>query len=461
VELRTFLDDRLDQQLRTAATTLRSQASDQDSLVPPSQQLWVLAVDGRGTPIDGQVSGHLLRPDLSTGQIRALIDDVGGPREVTTSDGVELRAMAIYATLQVADPISGMFAEITGYSIVGMSTDELRQTLAQLLRLELLIGSGVLLLASGLTAVGMRTGLRPLYRITRTARAVAAELSPEGTGLDRRVPGADPDSEIGQLADSVNTMLEAVETQFAARRANEERMRQFLADASHELRTPLTSIRGFAELARLRRNAGGADGPGDGDVFDVLDRIEAEGTRMSRLVEDLLALARSDRGVQPRFVVVEVAELIDDAVSGARASYPDRPIEAEVEPFELVGDRDQLLRVLRNLITNAAVHTTAGGLITVSARSDGRWAWLSVSDSGPGLEPEQAAHVFERFWRADKARARVRGGTGLGLAIVAAVVQAHGGTVRFDSTVADGTTVTAIIPVVAQPPAADDDDQAD
>ena len=233
-------------------------------------------------------------------------------------------------------------------------------------------------------------------------------------------------------------------------------MRQFLADASHELRTPLTSIRGYAELARLQRRAGSPGGSGD---EDVLNRIEAEGTRMSRLVEDLLMLARSDRGVQPHFAGVEVAELIDDAVSGARAAYPDRPIEADVQAFELIADRDQLLRVLRNLITNAAVHTAPGGPITVTARSDGEWAWLSVADSGPGMEPGQSEHVFERFWRADKARARVRGGTGLGLAIVRAVVQAHGGAVRFRSTVAEGTTVTVTIPVVARPPAGEQDDE--
>ena len=117
----------------------------------------------------------------------------------------------------------------------------------------------MLLVAVVATAYGVRLSLRPLRRVTSTAREVTAELSPTGTGLDRRVPVApsEVDTEVGQLAESVNTLLAAVETQFAARVESEDRMRQFLADASHELRTPLTSIRGYAELARMQRATAG------------------------------------------------------------------------------------------------------------------------------------------------------------------------------------------------------------
>jgi len=111
------------------------------------------------------------------------------------------------------------------------------------------------------------------------------------------------------------------------------------------------------------------------------------------------------------------------------------------------GDRDQLLRVVRNLVTNAAVHTRTDGPIAVDALRDGAEVLVRVTDAGPGLPPDEAAHVFERFWRADKARSRVRGGTGLGLAIVASAVSAHGGTVRFDSTVEGGSTVTVRLPL--------------
>ncbi|MDT4925714.1 MAG: two-component system, OmpR family, sensor kinase, partial [Pseudonocardiales bacterium] len=280
-------------------------------------------------------------------------------------------------------------------------------------------------------------------RVTGTVQEVAAELSPEGAGLDRRVPVVEEGTEVGQLAQAMNTLLGAVETQFAARLESEWRMRQFLADASHELRTPLTSIRGYAELARMQRAVGNP-------AEDNLDRIESEGTRMSRLVDDLLLLARGDADASAHTAdraPVDVADLVEDAVLGSRAAFPDRRIDVEAEPGPSIsGDRDQLLRVVRNLVTNAAVHTAVGRPILVRAASDGPGVTIQVADGGPGLPPDEAAQVFERFWRADKARTRARGGTGLGLSIVAAIVHAHGGTVRFDSTVESGSTVTVWLP---------------
>jgi two-component system OmpR family sensor kinase len=289
----------------------------------------------------------------------------------------------------------------------------------------------------------VRRSLRNLYVVTGTAQEVAAELSPEGAGLDRRVPVVEEGTEVGQLAESMNTLLAAVETQFAARLESERLLRQFLADASHELRTPLTSIRGYAELARMQRAKGD-------EQQDNLDRIESEGTRMSRLVDDLLLLARGDAdGAEhaAERLPVGLVDMLDDAVSGSRAAFPDRPIDTEIGTLPIVlGDRDQLLRVVRNLIANAAVHTAAGRPILVRAYSENGGAVVQVADGGPGLPPEQAAHVFERFWRADKARTRSRGGSGLGLSIVAAIVKAHGGSVRFDSAVETGSTVTVWLP---------------
>jgi two-component system, OmpR family, sensor kinase len=261
------------------------------------------------------------------------------------------------------------------------------------------------------------------------------------------VPAGEPDTEVGQLAESMNTLLAAVEEQFAARVASEQRMRQFLADASHELRTPLTSIRGYAELARMQQ-AGGVET----DYPGSLRRIESEGTRMSRLVDDLLTLARNDHpdgadGSTPR-EPVDVADLVHDAVDGARAGYPDRPITVSAAAgLTVIGDHDALLRVVRNLVTNAAVHTRDGGPVAVTAARDGEDVLVQVRDSGPGLPPEETAHVFERFWRADKARSRASGGSGLGLAIVASIVAAHGGTVSFASSVEAGSTVSVRLPI--------------
>jgi two-component system OmpR family sensor kinase len=340
---------------------------------------------------------------------------------------------------------------VGGFIVVtGMSIGEVNRTLGRLVAIEIIIGGAAVAVALVATTFGVRRGLRNLYVVSGTAREVAAELSPTGAGLDRRVPVVEEGTEVGQLAESMNTLLAAVETQFAARMESERLLRQFLADASHELRTPLTSIRGYAELARMQRAAGEADG----GHADNLDRIESEGTRMSRLVDDLLLLARGDAdGTEhaPERLPVDLADMLDDAVSGSRAAFPDRQIDTDIGVLPVVlGDRDQLLRVVRNLITNAAVHTAPERPILVRAHTDGGGAVIAVADGGPGLPPEQAAHVFERFWRADKARTRARGGSGLGLSIVAAIVQAHGGTARFDSSVESGSTVTVWLPAATE-----------
>jgi two-component system OmpR family sensor kinase len=329
-----------------------------------------------------------------------------------------------------------------GKVIIAMSTVDLASTLAKLLALEVIGGAVVVAAVAALGTVGVRLGLRPLDRVTRTARAVAAELSPDGSGLDRRVDVDDPDTEVGQLAEAVNTMLDAVETEYAARYESEQRMRRFLADASHELRTPLTSLRGYAELIRLR----GKEGT-DAEARDALRRIEAEGTRMSRLVDDLLTLARYDRGAIPEWEPVGLTDVVADAVAGVHAAYPDRTITMvdPGTPATVLGDRDQLLQVVRNVLTNAATHTPDGP-VTVTVSTPDSEVVVAVRDTGPGLLPEQAARVFDRFWRADIARTRTRGGSGLGLSIVQTLLAGHRGRVNFESSPADGTTVTIHLP---------------
>jgi two-component system OmpR family sensor kinase len=393
----------------------------------------LLGSDGKSIGnVDSSDSLKLMR--LSPRQGRDIAENPDAIRTVRTLDGDELRVGA--HSLQTPNG--------TLVVVSGLSTDEVRKTLGRLDAVELIIGASALLLALLATLYGVRFSLRRLRRVTDTAQEVAAELSPTGTGLERRVDVPDDGSEVGQLAESMNTLLAAVETQFKARLASEARLRQFLADASHELRTPLTSIRGYAELARMQRAAGA-------NAEDNLARIESEGTRMSRLVEDLLMLARGDQGgTPPARELVDVGALVDDAATSTRAAFPDRHIDAESVPdLYVLGDHDQLLRVVRNLLTNAAVHTAAGRPIVVRcAPADGATV-IQVVDGGPGLPPDEAAHVFERFWRADKARSRARGGTGLGLPIVASIVAAHGGTVRFDSSVEHGSTVTVTLPAPA------------
>ncbi len=430
--LRSFLLNRLDQQLQTTAGQPVQKLIQEGAISPSPQVVWISQLSTTGDVLDHVPTlGPVRHMNLSSGDRARLADGDARPSSITTTDGHQLRV--------IADSQPGL----TGVVVIGLGTDDVHNTLHRLLVLEITIGASAVALAFLLTAYGVSFGLRPLRRVTSTAREVTAELSPDGAGLDRRVPVVESGTEVGQLAESMNTLLAAVETQFAARLANEQRMRQFLADASHELRTPLTSIRGYAELARMQR-AHGAVEPADN-----LERIESEGTRMSRLVDDLLTLARSDQDGQPQQrEPVDVADVLDEAVSGVRAAFPDRRIDVAAAPgLTVLGDRDQLLRVIRNLVTNAAVHTRPDGPISVDARSEGADVVVRIVDAGPGLPPDEAAHVFERFWRADKARSRARGGSGLGLAIVASVVAAHGGTVSFESTVDAGSTVTVRLPV--------------
>ena len=404
-----------------------------------SQPMWVALLDPSGGPLSlKSTSDDLFVLSLTASQRAAIINSPTQYHSVT-ADGVSIRV-----TARPIQTTAGSY-----YAVIGLSTDDVSNTLNRLLILEALIGGGAVLVALAATTIGVRFSLRPLHRVTSTARAVTAELSPEGAGLERRVPVTEPDTEVGQLAESVNTLLGAVGTQFAARVESEQRMRQFMADASHELRTPLTSIRGYAELARMQRAFDDDGDPAQTNTADAeaLDRIEHEGTRMSRLVEDLLTLARGDIGAPVESMPVDVAEIIYEAVEGAQAAHPDRPFTVQADPGVVVrGDHDQLLRVVRNLVTNAAVHTAPGRAIRVTATQDVGQVDIRVIDGGPGLPPEQAAHVFERFWRSDTSRARASGGSGLGLAIVASIVAAHGGSVRFDSSVASGSVVTVALP---------------
>lgn len=444
VLLSSFLRTRLDQQLLSTANSplasLLSSSSGRGPEVSAPQLVYVAAYLPDGQLQIVATARNLTALSLDTDNRDHLTS--GPPRKplsLTDTSGERLRVL----WLPVRAPVttSSGTATQTVTFILGLSEHDVTETMAHVLLLELAIGAAAVVLAFAITATGMSLSLRPLRRITRTAQEVTAEMTPDGTGLDRRVVTGDSTTEVGELADSFNTMLSVVQTQFTARRDSENRMRQFLADASHELRTPLTSIRGYAELARLG---------GTTDTGDAIGRIETEGTRMSRLVDDLLMLARGDdESETPNVrVLVDLADVVDEAVEGLRASYPERPIGVDTDAdLAVIGDPDQLLRALRNLLTNAAVHTRPGGPIRVESHKDGTFVLVKVIDAGPGLPAEEVKHVFERFWRADQARSRARGGSGLGLAIVAQIVRTHGGDVDFESSPEEGSVVTLRLPV--------------
>ncbi len=236
-------------------------------------------------------------------------------------------------------------------------------------------------------------------------------------------------TEVGQLGTSLNRMLDRIASALSARHASETRVRQFVADASHELRTPLAAIRGYTELAQRKR----AELPGD--VAHAMNRVESETTRMTQLVEDMLLLASPRRRAAVGTRQRRSLRLVVDTVSDAHIAGPDHQwsLDLPEDPVVIEGDEARLHQVLANLLANARTHTPAGTSVTVSLKPDPDAVLITVADDGPGISPGLLPDVFERFARGDSSRSRREGSTGLGLAIVAAVVKAHGGTIKVDS----------------------------
>jgi two-component system OmpR family sensor kinase len=314
--------------------------------------------------------------------------------------------------------------------ITGLSTVEVVATTANLALIFALVTFGALVVAALVGTQVVRVALRPLDRVTATARRVAElPLAHGQVALAERVPDSDPRTEVGQVGAAFNRMLEHVESSLRSRQDSEEKVRQFVADASHELRTPLASIRGYSELTRRT----GLKLPDD--IVYALARIESESVRMTSLVEELLLLARLDAGQELAHGTVDLVPLLADAVSDAHAASPEHDwrVETGEDPVVVTGDANRLHQVVANLLANARVHTPAGTVVTVSLATAGDDAVLTVADDGPGIPAALRPVLFERFARGDGSRSRETGSTGLGLAIVAAVVEAHHGSVAVES----------------------------
>jgi two-component system OmpR family sensor kinase len=308
------------------------------------------------------------------------------------------------------------------------------QTLASLIHVEVIVSIVVILALLVLALWIVRFGLRPLEEMTETAGAIAAG------DLTQRIRSPEERGEVGRLGSALNGMLSQIEAAFAERTASESRLRRFVADASHELRTPLTSIRGYAELLRK-----GAIDDEEGRRR-AAERIEHEASRMGLLVDDLLLLARLDQGRPLELSRLDLGLLVGDAVEAARAVDPDRPISLDVVGTVVVdGDSARLRQVFDNLLRNAVIHTPPGTAVHVSVRRLGSQAVTIVADDGPGLAPEQAARLFDRFYQGSEARTGE--GTGLGLSIVAALASAHGGRAVVHSEPGQGTAFTVELPV--------------
>ena len=360
-----------------------------------------------------------------TGFDKLLDPDSLGTEEVyrlVTSDDTQLRVLTV--------PVYDNGGALIGHIQVARLLDNF-EVFSRVLSRALLISMGAAVASLIVLALLTNTLFRPLEDITTVARQIT-----RADDLSRRVPHSGRTDEIGDLARAFNQTLERLERLFRSQQ-------RFLADVSHELRTPLTSVRGNLDLMRRF-------GTYDEESMEV---IQEEMERMSRLLGDLLLLARADTGGLPlRHEPVELDTVLFEVYR--QVSRIEKPVAVEltaVDQATILGDEDRLKQLLLNLVDNGIKYSRPGGAVRLSLAKDKGWAQLVVSDTGIGIPTEDLPHIFDRFYRVDKARSRAQGGSGLGLAIAKWIVQAHGGAIKVDSTVGVGTTFTVTLPIY-QPP---------
>lgn len=327
-----------------------------------------------------------------------------------------------------------------GLAQLSIPTDSIEQTLRQDRWLVLIGSLAVLMLAALVTPLIVARALRPLRQVARTAGALAAG------DYGQRVQVPQTDDEIGQVAAAFNEMAGGIEQAFAVRRQSEERMRQFVADASHELRTPLTALAGYIDVLGRRDSV-------DPDTLQSsLAAMQRESGRMTRLVTDLLTLTRFESGRGPALRPLALDTWLASALDELGLTDHGVTETRQFEPGLVVNiDPDALRQVVTNLAQNA-IKYAPGAEQRWSSFSRGNRAAFRLEDTGPGIASQDLPHLFERFYRGEKARDRAAGGSGLGLAIARSIVEAHGGTIDAQSPPGSGAVFTVWLPLVERRP---------
>ncbi|NLU68287.1 HAMP domain-containing histidine kinase [Streptomyces sp. HNM0574] len=464
--LDAYLQDRVDSRVDTTAQLAARVTPPPGPNVPQNVRLLssfedttVAYVDDRGnsrSTFDSTTAAPGGGPRLPELDRAAVLDRGGSPFTVPSRDGEHSwRVVALTRPDQVlksADP-----AADRGSVIVATSLDEVDRTVRKT-RTVALTSGGVLLVVLALVGwFAVRSGLRPLTRIEETAEAITrgdfSHRIPETSGTR---------TEVGRLTVCLNRMLGQIDTAFHARAEAESRMRRFFADASHELRTPLVGIKGYTDLYRM----GASRTPEETE--HLMTRIGEESERLTRLVGDMLLLARLDEaargpsagtGPAPAFPLdrapMDLRTLAADAMHDVRALDATRevtltgPDGGRPATAQTLADEARLRQVVTNLVGNAVTHSPAGTPVRIGVGVKDGLAVLEVADRGPGLAPEQRQRVFERFYRADASRTRATGGgAGLGLSIVHSLVTAHGGDVEVDSAPGEGCTFRVRLPLL-------------
>lgn len=423
LSMHRILQDQLDDQLVSATTMTRGEGRGpmlpQGRGGPGLAQGLLFYWQGQGGIVQVERDRNVVGSDVAA-ELEALEPD-RTPRTIGLSG---LGSYRVYTTTQGGQVL-----------VVGLPTSALTASMTAILAAAAVLTLLAIVIAFIAARTVVERSLRPLARLASAATQVSGlELTSGEVAVPVRIPeqDADPRSEVGQVGIAFNRMLDHVEGALTARQASETKLRQFVADASHELRNPLAAIRGYAELTRRERD----EAPPT--TAHALGRIESESERMSRLVEDLLLLARLDSGPELALLPTSLNQVVANAVSDARAAGPDHIWTLDLPDADVLaqGDPYRLTQVVANLLANARTHTPAGTRVHASVAADGPDAVVTVTDDGPGIPRELLDRVFERFTRADASRVRSGAGgqsTGLGLAIVAAVVGAHHGRVEVAS----------------------------
>ena len=318
---------------------------------------------------------------------------------------------------------------IGGYIQVASSLRTVDAAIDRLLKIMLISGTVILLISLLAGDLLARRALRPIDTIAQAARQITA-----ADDLSRRIPYDGPADEVGELTQVFNRTLERLERLFNVQR-------RFVADVSHEMRTPLTTIQGNLELMQRF-------GPDN----EALEAMTSETRRMSRLVDDLLLLAKADAGrLAMNMDVLDLDTLVLEVYNQARmlSGASDVAIQlGAIDQAQVRGDADRIKQLLLNLVSNALKYTPDDGTITLALARQEHQAQVTVTDTGIGIPESDQAHIFDRFYRVDKARARMDGGTGLGLSIAMWIVKAHNGTLTVNSSVGEGSTFTAYLPLI-------------
>lgn len=382
--------------------------------VPRSPTVIASADDNNLVKLVGEEN---LRRLQNTGQLAVNVTDEDGVVWVVRSQRAVLR-------IATARPVYRVDAPSLVTVAMPVRTDTLTQLRSNLIQTIL---AALIVFPLGVWLLAQRA-LAPLKRMTRAASGISSQ------DLSQRVPVSRSRDEVGELSRTLNRMLARLQDTF-------ETQRRFTADASHELRTPVTAISGHASYLLRRTNP-------SPEQVEPLTIIRSEAQRMSKLVNDLLELARADAGLTVRREPMNLVEIVEGVEHELAPLAGNAQLTASSpQPLlEVSGDAGRLKQVVQNLVQNAL--NAGSSIVSVSLLREGEWARLEVLDNGPGIPEAALPNLFERFYRVDGARSTRGNGSGLGLAIVKWIVEQHGGTVAVESKVGEGTVFTVLLPVL-------------